>query len=146
MLYWFFPLFTAWILWAVLGGRVPLILFDKLRPHGKAPSFRQLLNCLPEAVGSTVTAERPPLYYENSEIVEVLERTTLFPHETVRTIDYGEELAKFFCGIPGGLPRWSMVNLLPNSKVLTNVITQDVPFCMSYGFPMNILEDMTVHL
>lgn len=104
MLYWFFPLLTAWMLWAVLGRRVPLILFDRLRPRGKIPTLRQLLNCLPEAVGSTATTERPPLSFANSEIAEVLERTTLFPRGMVGSIDFREELGRIFCEMPGGLP------------------------------------------
>lgn len=122
MLYWFFPLFAAWILWAVLGSEVPLTLFDKLRPRGKVPTLRQLLNCLPEAVGSTATAERPPLYYANSEIAETLERTTLFPREMFGIVDFRTELGRFFGGMPGGLPKWFTVNPIAQlEKYLTNV-------------------------
>lgn len=116
MLYWFFPLLAAWILWTVLGPRVPLTLFDKLRPRGKVPTFRQVLNCLPEAAGSTATSQGPPLSFANGRIPEALKRTTLFPREMVVTMDFRAELERMFSVMPGGLP-WVTVMLSEGNGV-----------------------------
>jgi hypothetical protein len=132
MLYWFFPLFAAWILWVVSGSEVNLTLIDKLRPRGKVPTFRQLLNCLPEAVGSTATTERPPLSYASSEIAEALERTTLFPPRMVGITDFRAELQKLFVEMPGGLPQWSTVN--PLSQLESILLTPQSRLC-HYALP-----------